>query len=344
MKLLKKSFVVLLFLGLISAPAARVLGAETDYTYTVRIFSGAQGTINGEEVRVHRNLKYGQEVTFNQRDVVLKDNSKYYIKGIRESGKDNNTAVSAENGNLPSFKADGDKDYVVVYGILTNAVAYTINYQDEDGNELAPSETYYGNVGDDPVLAYLYIEGYQPQAYNLTKTLSENAADNIFTFVYTPVDTTTPTAPDGTAPTTPPGTTPTLPAGGGEEPTLPTPADAGGGTVAGAAAPDGGAAAGGGAATPTPADAGATPPGEVIPDDAVPQAPADLENLNDGEVPLSNPGGNDGSVIVSATDFATRLLNFPLAAKAGICSALVLLGGAGAWAAKNLKKRKVKND
>ena len=52
----------------------------------------------------------------------------------------------------------------MVYGILGNAVAYTVNYVDTSGRQLAPSETYYGNVGDEPVIAYLYIEGYQTQA------------------------------------------------------------------------------------------------------------------------------------------------------------------------------------
>ena len=155
-------------------------GGTNGYTYKVRLFSGAQGTIDGKEVVVKKNLQYGDRVSFSQRQVELKDNSKYYIKGFRESGKDNNTAVSTA-----SFPVTGDMDYVVVYGLLGNAVAYTVNYVDTNGNSLAPSETYYGNVGDEPVLAYLYIEGYQPQAYNLTGTLKENAADNVFNFVYT---------------------------------------------------------------------------------------------------------------------------------------------------------------
>lgn len=63
-------------------------------------------------------------------------------------------------------------------------VAYTVNYQDADGNELAPSQQFYGNVGDKPVVAYRYIDGYIPQAAALTKTLSSNEAENVFTFVY----------------------------------------------------------------------------------------------------------------------------------------------------------------
>ena len=70
---------------------------------------------------------------------------------------------------------------MVAYGIQGDMVSYTVNYQDGGGNELAPSRTYYGAVGDKPVIAYQYIEGYRPDAYNLTKTLGKNEADNVFT-------------------------------------------------------------------------------------------------------------------------------------------------------------------
>jgi hypothetical protein len=157
------------------------LAVGSGYTYTVRFYSGQQGTFGGSEVVTYENLNYGDRVSFQQSSVTLKDGSKYYVKGIRESGKDNNTAVAT------SFVVTGDQDYVVAYGILGSAVAYTVQYQDANGATLAEPETYYGNVGDMPVIAYLYIEGYQPQAYNLTKTLSEDASENLFTFVYTPV-------------------------------------------------------------------------------------------------------------------------------------------------------------
>ncbi len=337
----QKVFMALMLFSLLALPVRGVKAAEPEYTYKVRFFSGAQGTINGNEVAVLDGIKYGQRVTFNQRDVVLKDNSKYYIKGIRESGKDNNTA-----GSMSSFTVTGDMDYVVVYGILGNAVAYTVNYVDEDGNALAPSETYYGNVGDQPVVAYLYIDGYQPQAYNMTATLKQNAADNVFTFTYTPLTIgTTATPPEGTAPNTPPGTTPTqtAPTGGTAQTTTPTAPAAGGG---GAAAGGGGAAADAGTTPPATPDAG--PVVEPIPDTPVPEAeaPDNLENLDDGDVPLANTdiGEKANDVVVGATDFATRLLNLPLAAKAGICSALVLLGGVGALTVRNFKKRKIKND
>ena len=123
--------------------------AKARYTYTIRIYAGQQGTIGGGEVMVYSGLDYGSRVNFNLRDVTLNDNSKYYVKGIRQSGRDNNTAGTT------SFRVTEDRDSVVAYGLLTDAVAYTINYVDGAGNTLAPSETYYGNVGDKPVVAYL---------------------------------------------------------------------------------------------------------------------------------------------------------------------------------------------
>jgi hypothetical protein len=154
--------------------------AAEEYTYTIRIFAGAQGTVNGQEMMTITGLHYGDRFAFNQSSVSLNDGSKYYIKGIRESGKDNNTITQS-----PSFVVTGDMDYVIGYGILGDAVAYTVNYVDTEGKNLAPSETYYGNVGDRPVVAYLYIDGYTPQAYNLTGTLMADASQNQFTFVYT---------------------------------------------------------------------------------------------------------------------------------------------------------------
>lgn len=181
------SCLLLLLCLLLCVPALSLAADGQDkeqgggYTYTVRIYAGNQGVYQGETVIEIPGCSPGQQILFNLRDVQLADNSKYYVKGIRESGRDD-AARSA-------FTVEGDADYVIVYGVLGNMTSYVINYVDAAGNALAPQETYYGNVGDKPVIAYLYIEGYQPQAYNLTKTLSENAAENVFTFVYAPLET-----------------------------------------------------------------------------------------------------------------------------------------------------------
>lgn len=179
MKAVRRIFGILLSMVMLCSMSVPALAKE-EYRYTVRFYAGQQGLIGGGEVITFTNLKYGERVTFNQNMVTLKD-EKYYVKGIRESGMDNNTV------RVNSFPVTADKDYVVAYGLLNDAVAYTINYVDENGNALAPSEQYYGNRGDKPVIAYLYIEGYQPQAYNLTGTLTDDPAENVFTFVYTPI-------------------------------------------------------------------------------------------------------------------------------------------------------------
>lgn len=310
MKGMKRFLALALALCLGAWLSCGALAAETaeGYTYTVRFFAGQQGSIQGKEVISFQNLKYGEQVTFNRGDVKLKNGSKYYVKGIRESGKDNNTV------SMTSFPVTGDQDYVVAYGVLGNAVAYTVNYVDgATGNALAPSETYYGNVGDKPVIAYVYVDGYQPQAYNLTKTLSENATDNVFTFTYTAIGAAGAPA-EGEA------------AGGG------APAAPGAPAAGGAAAGAGGAAAGG---------AGAGAGGVAVPDGGVPAAgPEDMVDLDNPDVPQANLDGDDGEATVGLEDFAVPLGNLPLPAKVGLAAgALAVLGG-GLWFLLVYKRKK----
>ncbi|MBO5260483.1 MAG: MucBP domain-containing protein [Agathobacter sp.] len=184
--------------------AAAPGGNDTEYTYTVTFYAGNQGrftSTNGIQVDNHKTessykisspqdggdkitvtgLKYGDIVSVRAQSSVSLQKSKYYIGGIRESGQDNGTVSKS------AFKVEGDREYVVAYGIKGNMVAYTVHYVDEEGNALLESETYYGAVGDRPVIAFRYVDGYWPQTYNLTKQLSANEADNVFTFVYTPM-------------------------------------------------------------------------------------------------------------------------------------------------------------
>lgn len=283
------------------------------YTYTVTFYAGNQGTFSETAtknitiyqtnkastpaVTLHENnkaititgLQSGVRVTFDVRGegvgapVTLDANSQYYVRGIRKSGDDNEAAAALD------FSVDHDQDYVVAYGIKGDMVSYEVRYQDADGNTLAPSRTYYGNVGERMVVAYLYIDGYQPQAYNLRQVLSSNAAENVFTFVYTP-----------------------LGAGGTTVEVLD------GGTtvvqVPGGAADAGGAGAGGGAGGAGAGDAGAG--GEVLPDEEVPLAegPQDLVDLDEEDVPLAfGLKGLDGTtnmlgaVVVSASGIAALL-------------------------------------
>lgn len=241
--------------------------AQDEYTYTIRIYSGQQGNFNGNDVIIEENIKAGTPISqlFDMRKISL-ENDKYYIKGFKESGKDNSTSIEP----LPST-ADRDMDYVVVYGVKGNGTTYRINYVDQNGNELAESVEYYGNVGDQPVVAFLYIEGYQPQAYNLVRTLSANSDENEFTFVYSPIaQLSLPTTPTTPVPeeTTP---RPTTPASSPEAEDEITPTD-----------PE--APAGDEEEEPT------TPREEETP---TPQDPQEIINMDEEEVPLAGPEGQN---------------------------------------------------
>ena len=165
-----------------------------EYTYTVTFYAGGQGTftdmsafqipegaklsIQGDKVVVS-NVKHGSVVGCSaQAAVSLKEDSKYYVKGIRLSGRDNNKV------GYSAFSVVEDQDYVVAYGIKGQQTSYTVNYVDGEGTKLADSRTYYGNVGDEPVIAYLYIEGFVPTTYNLSRPLASDPADNMFNFIY----------------------------------------------------------------------------------------------------------------------------------------------------------------
>lgn len=195
---LKCFLMMLVMLSGLCMEAAPVMAKS--YSYTVTFYSGAQGSFRGNHVQVRKasgnkaevsvasendkivvkGLEYGDVVSLDaQNNVTPGENSKYYVKGIRLSGRDNNTVAKS------AFSVCGDQDYVVAYGIPGELAEYTVNYVDSDGNQLAESRTYYGNVGDKPVIAYLYIDGYIPDEYNKTAVLDSDASKNVFQFVYT---------------------------------------------------------------------------------------------------------------------------------------------------------------
>lgn len=199
MRKMNKFLAAICTAGMLLSLSPAVASAE-DYTYTVTFDAGNQASMSGTAGLAVNNsatgssyhvgvdagkivvsgLKIQDIVTFNPQAgaVDLAADSKYYVKGVRQSGRDNNSVASS------SFRVTGDADYVVAYGVKGNMVGYTVNYQDENGRALAESRKYYGNVGDKPVVAHIYIENYEPQALALTRTLSSNEAENVFTFVY----------------------------------------------------------------------------------------------------------------------------------------------------------------
>ena len=200
MKRWKKLLVSLLTVSMTIGASTMSVMAADGYTYKVTLSAGNKGTINGQ-TKVEQDSVAGSTVTFNLKDVQVTDD-KYYVKGIRLSGRDNEEALAS-----PVFdNVTGDADYVVAYGIKKDMVAYTVNYQDASGKALVESQTFYGNVGDKPIVAYQYIENYIPDALALTKTLSNNVSENVFTFTYKPGATDRVVTTTTTITTTVPGT------------------------------------------------------------------------------------------------------------------------------------------
>ena len=293
MKKWKRLLVSLLTVSMtIGASAMSVMAAEP-YTYKITLSAGNKGTIGGQSKIEQADLAAGSTVTFNLNDIQVTDD-KYYVKGIRLSGRDNDEALAA-----PAFTIDGDADYVVAYGIKGNMVAYTVNYQDASGNALAESQTFYGNIGDKPVVAYRYIENYIPDALALTKTLSDNESENVFTFTYTPgatdriVETTTTvttTVPGTATPTGAAGTTRTAGTTGAAGGTTAGGTTAGGTTAGGTTT--GGTTTGGTAGGTTNADNSqdTTDDTTTVPDE---QTPKSLVDLDDEDTPKGNIDAKD---------------------------------------------------
>ena len=298
MKTLKRILYTALCLCLLLTTALPASAREEEYTYTVRFFAGKQGTFqNGEIMLVEKELHYGDRINFYYNAVNLHDNSKYYIRGIRESGKDNSDSFQTS-----SFVVTGDMDYVIAYGILGDATSYTINYVDTEGNTLAPSETYYGNVGDRPVVAYIYIEGWTPQAYNMTQTLKKDPAENVFTFVYTRTE--QPAAPQPPDPAPAPGEPTPAPEPEPVPPTPQAPENPGIVVIPNDDTPLGGGPGGADADNPDapgPDGDGLNPVGEDdenIPDDDTPLGrPDEIEDLDEDAVPTSNFLGSDARLL-----------------------------------------------
>lgn len=197
-------FCGILLAMLMAASMLSVTAFAKEYTYQATIYAGNQGRFSsGVDIRVNNKksgsgyqidrsgtdkivitgLKKGDVVSIDVAApgaVVLESGSKYYVKGLRDSGEDNGKAGQG------AFRVDRDRDFVVAYGMRAQETSYTVRYETVDGMTLDASQTYYGNVGDKPVTAYHYIEGYMPLSYNLTKTLSEDPTENAMTFLYVP--------------------------------------------------------------------------------------------------------------------------------------------------------------
>ena len=337
-----RKFLVTLLVILVLAQVWVVgASAASDYTYTVRVFAGNHGSIDGSAmVVVTESAEYGSMVTFDPDARVTLENDKYYIQGIRLSGRDNYGAIQPR-----SFPVTEDADYVVAYGIAGDLVTYTVNYVDEAGNALAESSVYHGNVGEKVVVAFLYIDGYEPQAYNITFTIKDDPMQE-YDFVYTAIEVAAPVVPTPAVPAVP-ETAGGGAAGGGA---------AGGGAAGGAAAGGDAGAAGEGADADNEAAADETAgenadnaaaneanapevnaPVVNIPEEEVPaaQGPQEIIDLDEDDTPLGTIDlpGDSGTGTGSSGGSALRL-----GVSIGVLAAA--LSGLGAFAVFMINKRK----
>lgn len=332
MRYLKKIRMMLLALvlaALTMGQSQTAFAADEEYTYTVRLFAGNLGELTGDGLQIESagasvdsdkdqvvisGLRYGDTVRIIYQEAAASADERYYVRGVRRSGRDNTEAEA------PTFEVACDRDYVVAYAVSGDLVGYTVHYLDASGNPLMPSDTYYGNAGERQYVSSRYIDGYQPQALNLVKTLSANESENVFEFRYTPVPegTTAPTAPTAPTETTTTTTTVTAPA------TPATPGTTAPTTPAAPEEPD---------AEPDEGEEDQDEgiggdAGVVVPDEEVPQAdrPDQMQDLDDEEVPLANLGQNQNS----------RVMGYlPVYIGIGAAAALALAG-----TAVYLKKRR----
>ena len=128
MKKWKRLLVSLLTVSMtLGASTMSVMADDTTpYTYKVTLSAGNKGTINGQNKIEQANIAPDSTVTFNLNDIQVTDD-KYYVKGIRLSGRDNNETLAA-----PSFTVDKDADYVVFFGGLNKS-----NHQDCEDSDRA---------------------------------------------------------------------------------------------------------------------------------------------------------------------------------------------------------------
>ncbi len=196
---------LIFFVGLIFASSMKAeASGYSDYSYTVRIFSGDKGTFSdGSDLITVKGIAPGTtldltdllssiELTQNPVYTINEETgekeiesyeTKYSIRGIRESGRDNDEV----SGQV--FTVNHDMDVVVAYKIKGGDTAYTVRYVDADtGEKLCEEETYYGYVGERIVVSYKYFEGYSPlDTYNYSFVIKDSTTDanvNYVTFKY----------------------------------------------------------------------------------------------------------------------------------------------------------------
>lgn len=198
------AFMAAVFVTFLLLMACAPTQAHAETRYTVRVFGGNRGSVNGTEEYyvLPKSFAYGDEVNLDDYVTIDITDDKYYFKGYRKSGED--WLASS------SFIITEDTDFVVAYGVRGDQVSYTISFieygtgralQNDEGQT---SVTFYGNKGDKPVVPYEYVPGYRPRYRNITGTLGDEGTNN-WTLEYIAVE--TPTITEVVTETTTTGTT-----------------------------------------------------------------------------------------------------------------------------------------
>lgn len=182
---MKKRIIAILLLVLILCTVTAPAACADDYTYTVRIYAGENGKIDGQDyIEIPERFHYGDIISLESYiSKAQANNEMYEVKGFKESGLDTRTIYSGS----ASYEVKKDVDFVVAYGVPGSLAEYKVYYVDQNGKELLAPETLKGSVGDRPIVACRHIDNYIPNAYNVTKTLTNNSADNVFIFTYKPI-------------------------------------------------------------------------------------------------------------------------------------------------------------
>ncbi len=182
MKKILTILAVILLLNIFGSSVQAEDGKEEEKdTYTVTVSAGLHGMLEDEKgnkvKQINVQIKAGGE--WNPNDYVIKQDDideLYYFKGYHVAGIEGSLAGAQDITH--------DIVFVASYGIENNLVEYYVNYVDENGNGIGPvRNTYVGNVGDKPVIAFVHINGYAPKVRNYTGTLTEDEALE-FTFEY----------------------------------------------------------------------------------------------------------------------------------------------------------------
>lgn len=159
------------------------------YDYTVTISTGNVGKISGStSITIPCSYDPASPTSLDLSSTgpyvaqITPDDSRYYVKGFHISGHNEGDLLGIET-------IDKDQVFVATYGIVGKRVSYEVRYQTAAGATLYEKQTFYGNVGDTPVVAYRYVENYVPRDLTISQKLVDDETKNVFTFVYDPAPT-----------------------------------------------------------------------------------------------------------------------------------------------------------